>query len=200
MGYRDSWLNNAHGVARHSEVFLHAMDREFPTQPVRVLLAGVENGGTWELLEATLPAGSTVTGIDRNALCGTVRPECLIGDVLDRRWLNEALQGRWFDFMVDCTGTMTPHLWPWLAAGGRYIYEGYDKEWLVALSDAIATDSSGPLPVEEILRLTLYSQVAVVEKRHARVLPYMELLTGNFTDVVPEADLRLKGVKRVLVD
>lgn len=200
MGYRDSWLSNTQGVARHYEVFLHVMDRELPAQPARVLLAGVENGGTWDVLESTLPDGSSITGIDRNALCGTLRPECLVGDVLDREWLNGALRGRWFDLVLDCTGTMTPHLWPWLAAGGRYIYEGYNVGRMSLLVEAVADDAPGWLPVEEILRVTLYPHVAVLEKRHPRVLPYMEILTGNFADVVPEVELRQKGVKRVLLE
>lgn len=200
MGYRDSWLSNTQGVARHYEVFLHLADRELPVEPARVLLAGVENGGTWDVLESCLADGSSITGIDGNALCGTLRPETLIGDVLDREWLNEALRGCWFDVIVDCTGTMTPHLWPWLAAGGRYIYEGYDIARLSMLVEDVADDAPGWLPVEEVMRVTVYPKVAVVEKRHPRVLPYIEILTGNFADVVPEAELRAKGVKRVLLE
>lgn len=200
MGYRDSWLSNSQGVARHFEVFLHAMDREFPTQPARVLLAGVENGGTWDALAESLPAGSSITGIDRNALCGALRPETLIGDVLDRPWLNEALRGLWFDLVLDCTGSMTPHLWPWLRAGGRYIVEGYDTPTLLELLSAVADDVPGWLPTEEIMRVTLYPHVAVVEKRQPRVLPYIEIMTGNFAEVVPEAQLRDQGVRRVLLE
>lgn len=200
MGYRDSWLGNVAGVSRHNEVFLHAMDREFPAQSCNVLVAGVENGGVWDVLEASLPEGSTVTGIDSNPGCQALRPDCLIGDVTDRVWLNESLNGRWFDLIVDCTGTMTRELWPWLLPGGKHVFEGYVQGDVQKLVQDVAADTPSWLPTEEILRVTVYPHVAVVEKRHPRVMPYIEIMTGNFADVIPEQDLIGKGVKRVLVE
>jgi hypothetical protein len=176
------------------------MDREFPAQPCNVLLAGVENGGTWDVLQACLPEGSTVSGIDSNPDCASALPDCLTGDVTDRAWLNEALRGRWFDLILDCTGSMTPNLWPWLTSGGRYIFEGYVRNDVQKLVQDVADDTPSWLPVEEILRVTVYPHVAVVEKRHPRVMPYIEIMTGNFADAVPEQDLLDKGVKRVLLE
>jgi len=56
------------------------------------------------------------------------------------------------------------------------------------------------LPRDEIMRVTVYPHVLPVEKRNPRVIPYIEIMVGNFAEVVDEATLIDQGVKRVLVD
>jgi hypothetical protein len=69
----------------------------------------------------------------------------------------------------------------------------------MALVEAVADDVPGWLPTEEVMRVDVFPHVAVVEKRNPRVLPYMEILVGNFCDVVSEAELLGRGIRRVVV-
>ena len=46
-------MRHAGSVSRHSEVVLHAYDREIPIRPMRMLLIGVENGGSLEVWRDT---------------------------------------------------------------------------------------------------------------------------------------------------
>lgn len=200
MGYRDRWLGHAGAVSRHYEVVLHAFDRETPTEPVRVLDVGVENGGSLEVWQDCLPEGSTVLGIDSDPRCADLGLDVLILDVTDRDAVKTALRGQWFDFVVDSTETMSPWTWAFLRPGGRMIFEGYDTERVQKLVRDLAEDDESWLPVEEIMRVTVFPRIVVVEKRNPRVLPYIEIMVGNFADVVPEGTLIESGVKRVLVD
>ena len=199
MGYRDSWLTHAGNVSRHLEVVLHVFDREIPDKPLRVLEVGVENGGSLEVWQKCLPEGSEVLGIDVDERCSGLGLPVLTGDVRDATWLREALRGKWFDVIVDSTGTMSPWTWPFLTVGGVLIYEGYETRAMLELAHAVAEDKQSWLPVEEIMRLNLYPGALVIEKRNPRVIPYMNVMVGNFADVTGEAELIRQGCRWVLV-
>lgn len=200
MGYRDRWLNHAGAVSRHYEVVLHAFERETPNEPIDLLDIGIENGGSLEVWREVLPEGSTVLGIDNDPRCLELGLPVIGCDVTDRDQVKTALRGKWFDLIVDSTGTMSPWPWAFLRAGGRMILENYDTDSIQDLVWAVAEDESSWLPIEEIMRVTVFPRVAVVEKRHPRVLPYIEIMIGNFADVTGEMDLIESGIKRVLVE
>lgn len=187
-------------MSRHSEVVLHAFDRETPTGPVSVLEVGVENGGSLEVWQEVLPEGSSVLGLDIDPRCADLGLPVVIGDVRDQGSVAAALRGRWFDLIVDSSGTMSPWTWPYLRSGGRLILEDYDTTTLLDLVADVADDRPSWLPVEEIMRVTVFPHVAVVEKRNPRVIPYIRVMVGNFGDVVDERTLAEQGVKRILVD
>jgi len=199
MGYRDSWLRHAGAVSYHSEVVLHAFDREFPINPVHLLDIGVGNGGSLEVWQEVLPEGSTVTGIDWNPLCENLGLPVLIGDVTDESWFRDVLRGRWFDLVIDSTHTMTNIPWAFIRPGGRLILEGYDVDLVSGLVSDLASDKDSWLPTEEIMRVTVYPKVVVIEKRNPRVIPYVDVMVGNFADVTGEESLINSGVKRVIV-
>ena len=198
MGYRDAWLNNSGSITRHYEVMLHALEREVPEQPLSMLLVDIDNGGPIELWRQVLPEGSEIVALDE-------RPEAaslgaVIGDYSDQSWLRKVLTDRAFDVIIDRSDRLGEAVWPWLAPGGRLILEDPDPDDVSLLAYGVAHDLPSWLPVEEIMRLTVYPRVCAVEKRHPRVLPYIEIMTGNFSDLVPEQELIAQGVKRVLVN
>lgn len=199
MGYRAAWLKHAGGVAFHSEVVLHALEREIQAGPLRLLVAGVGNGGSLEVWRDVLPEGSTVLGVDSNPKCADLNLPVLVGDVTDPVWVKEALKGQWFDAVIDSTGTMTPWLWAFLTPNGRYVLERYDTTALVDLVACVAVDEQSWLPTEEIMRVNVFPKVAVIEKRSARVLPYLDVLVGNFDEVVSERSLIAEGYRRIIV-
>lgn len=200
MGYRDQWLKHPGGVSHHSEVVLHAFDREMPTGPVSLLDVGVENGGSLEVWRDVLPEGSEVLGLDIDPRCADLGLPVVIADVRDHGSVAGALRGMRFDLIVDSTGTMSPWTWPFLRAGGRLILEDYGTRPLLDLVEDVAENRPSWLPVEEIMRVTVFPHVAVVEKRNPRVIPYIRVLVGNFAEVTSEEDLRDRGIKRILVD
>jgi len=200
VGYRDTWLGHAGAVTRHSEVILHALDRETPREPARLLDVGVENGGSLEVWQQCLPEGSDVLGMDIDPRCADLGLPVVTCDVTDRDAVKAALRGRWFDLIVDSTGTSSPWTWAFLRPGGRLLLEDYDPQAIRDLVSAVAEDGESWLPVEEIMRVTVFPRIAVVEKRYPRVIPYIDIMVGNFADVVPEEDLIAQGIKRVLVD
>jgi len=200
VGYRDTWLNHAGCVSYHSEVVLHAFDREMPTLPASLLDIGVGNGGSMEVWIDVLPVGSIVTGIDIDPACANLGLPVHIGDVTDEGWLRETLRGQWFDVIVDSTATMSALPWVFLRPGGRLILEGYDIELVSRLVTDVAADQDSWLPTEEIMRVTVYPKVVVIEKRHPRVVPYVDVMVGNFADVTSEDSLIRQGIKRVIVN
>jgi hypothetical protein len=187
-------------MSRHFEVVLHAFDREIPSVPLRLLDVGVENGGGVEIWRDILPEGSEVLGVDIDPACGRLGLPVLVGDVRDRSWVQEALRGRWFDVVIDSTGAMSPNLWPYLVKGGRMVFENYEPSVVAGLVEAVAHQREGWLPVEEILKVTVYPHVAVVEKSNPRAVPYLEVVSGNFADVTGEDFLIGQGVKSVIVN
>jgi hypothetical protein len=199
MGYRVEWLTHAGALAVHNEVALAAYEREVPEKPLRMLLAGVGNGGSVEVWRRTLPKGATVVALDNDERCAALPGvDPIICDVLDRVALREALRGRWFDCIIDATSTMSPHTWPFLAPGGTLLYEPYDPDLVLSLARDIAAQVDSWLPTEEVMRLDIYSHVAVIERRTPIVVPPAMVMTGNFGDRIPEADLVRSGIKRAL--
>ena len=199
MGYRAAWLNHASLVSRHFEVIFHAFDRELPNRPIKVLDVGVENGGSIEVWQSVLPEGSEIVGLDVRPECANLGLPVVTCDVLDELQVREVLRGRWFDVIVDSTGVMSPWPWVFLRAGGKLILERYDTDVIAGLVRGVANDSDGWLPIEEVMRVSVYPHVVVVEKRNPRVLPYVEAMVGNFAEVVEEAELISAGVRRVII-
>lgn len=199
MGYRDTWINHAGLASRHYEVVLHAFDREIPNKPLRMLIVGVENGGCVEVWQQCAPEGSTVLGMDIDIRCSDLPIPVSYCDITDRAWLDSELDGQMFDVIIDSTNTMSANLWPYLEAGGLYFYESYIPGWVQTLVSDLALDRDSWLPIEEVMRVSTYSHICVIEKRNPKVVPYLEVLVGNFADVVTEDVLRAQGVKRVIV-
>lgn len=198
MEYGAAWLSNVGAIARHYEVMIHALERDLPAGPLRMLLVGVDNGGPLELWPSVLPEGSTVTAIDPNPNAARLGPNVLIGRPDEPEWLLSALGRESFDVVIDRTYDAGESVWPWLSPGGKLFLEDVDPEDASLLAADVAFDRPSWLPTEEIMRLTVFPHVLVVEKRDPRVIPYIEIMTGNFADVVPEAELVASGVKRVL--
>jgi len=199
MGFRDNWLNHAGATSVHNEATIHAFDRVIPTKPMTVLLAGVGNGGDVEVWRRTLPKGSSVIALDSNPACAEIRDLGVVTcDVTDPAAVRAALRGMWVDVIVDRTRTMQPYLWPFLRAGGIHIYEGYNPEMLMMLIRDLALDDDSWLPIEEVMRVDVYEACAVVEKRNPKVVPYLKVITGNFSDVTPESVYYADGAKRVI--
>jgi hypothetical protein len=104
-----------------------------------------------------------------------------------------------FDVIIDSTGTMTNLLWPYLRTGGVMLYEGYDFSMMMDVMLALREDLESWIPIEEIMRVNIYSDIAAIEKRNPKVIPYMNVMTGNFADVTGEQSLIAQGIKRVLL-
>ena len=202
MGYRAAFLNNSGAVAFHSEAFLHVLDREIAPRPLSILVAGVGNGGAVELWRESLPEGSSVVAIDPDP-----EAESLLGigvaccDVESKTDLLRVLGRVHFDLIVDSTGILSPFLWPFLREGGLMIYENVpDVDAFADLSRAVMLErESDVLPVEEVMRVNVYGPVVSVEKRAPKVVPYVDVMTGNFADLIPESYLISQGVKRAIV-
>jgi len=193
VGYRAQFLANAGAVATHSEVALHAIDREMPAEG-KVLVAGVGNGGSLEIWQSL---GREVLGLDIDEKCRNLDLPIVICDVLDEGGVRGALLEERFTFIVDSTGTCTPWLWPYLQPGGRMILE--DCPRIIELASDVAADRETWLPAEEIMRVSVYPRVAAIEKRNPRVVPYLDLAAGNFVDVTGERALIESGVRWVVV-
>ena len=199
MGYRDHFLSHAGCIAAQNEATLHAIDRAIPVRPLSMLLIGIGNGGAVEIWRDTLPEGSSVTAIDENPdAAGIPNLGVILCDTRDRISIREALKGQWFDVIIDTTGTMQPYAWPFLRPGGILIYESYVPEMIMMLVQDLASGGDSWLPGEEIMRIDTYQSCVVIEKRNPRVVPYLNVLTGNFAEVTPEEDYYAAGFKRVI--
>jgi threonine dehydrogenase-like Zn-dependent dehydrogenase len=199
MVYRAHWMNHAGAVATHNEVTLHAYDRLIPQRPLEMLLVGVGNGGAVEIWNAALPEGSKVIAVDADPRCADLPGLTVVTvDATQKDALREALRGHWFDVVIDATRTMQPYVWPFLRPGGVYIYEGYNVDMALMLTRDLALQDDSWLPIEEVMRVDVYQECLAVEKRTPRVVPYMDIVTGNFADIIPEKDLHAAGVKRVI--
>jgi hypothetical protein len=186
-------------MTRHLEIVLYAFDREVPDGPLRLLDVGVENGGSLEIWGEILPEGSEVLGIDSDPACADLGLPVIVGDVTDPDWIKTALRGKWFDVVIDSTGTLTPYLWPYIVKGGRLLIEGFDPQMIADLALDVMTGEDSWLPAEEVLRVTAYPGIAVVEKSNPRIVPLLEVVAGNFAEVVSEETIRDLGVRQVVV-
>ena len=199
MGFRDNWLNHAGAISVHNESTLHAVERVIPTRPMTMLLAGIGNGGDVEVWNATLPEGSTVIAMDSNPACREIPGlEVATCDVTQPEEVRKCLNGMWLDVVIDQTRTMQPYVWPFLRAGGVYIYEGYNVEMVMMLARDLALGDDSWLPIEEVMRIDQYQSCLVIEKRTPRVVPYLDIITGNFCEVTPEKVYQERGAKRVI--
>jgi hypothetical protein len=199
MGYRDHFLSHAGCIAAQNEATLHAIDRTIPVRPLAMLLIGIGNGGTLEIWRKTLPEGSTVTALDSNPAAGDIpNLDVTVCDTKDRIAMRNTLKGQWYDVVIDSTGTMQPYAWPFLRPGGILIYESYVPEMIMMLVQDLAGGVDSWLPGEEIMRIDTYQSCVVIEKRNPRVVPYLNVLTGNFAEVTPESDYYAAGFKRVI--
>lgn len=199
MGYRDHFINHTGCIAVQNEATLHAFDRTIPPRPLAMLLIGIGNGGVAEIWRNALPEGSSVTALDADPRA-TELPglDCISCDTTNRIAIRHALKGQWFDVVIDSTGTMQPYAWPFLRAGGVHIYEGYNPEMVMMLARDLALGDDSWLPIEEVMRVDVYQSCAVVEKRNPRVVPYLDVVTGNFADLIPESTYYQAGAKRVI--
>lgn len=195
MGYRSEWLGHAGAVARHVEVALHAIDRETPEGDLRVLIAGAENGGAIEVWQKI---GAEVLGLDKDPACADLGLPVQICDVNDESSVRGALHGRIFDVIIDSTREGSPWMWPFLRSGGRIIFEDLPHVKTLELASCVSLDKETWLPVEEIMRISIFPRVTVVEKRNPRVLPYLDIIAGNFADVTGEQALLAKGARWVV--
>lgn len=201
MGYRSEWLSHAGNGTRHMEPVLYALEKEIsPKGPIRLLLVGVENGGSLEVWQRVLPEGSEVVGVDIEPLCGELGLPVLVGDATDKGWCLENLGREPFDVVINSTGWGLASLWPWVRAGGLFLWEGYDIGSVVELVDAVADGYETWLPSEEIMRVSVWHSILIVEKRYPKVIPYLEVFVGNFFDVVPEEDLIERGARRIVME
>jgi hypothetical protein len=197
MGYRAEWLSHTGRASRHRETVLFAFDREVnPKGPVRLLDIGVENGGSAEVWRRVLPEGSVVVTLDDDPATG---PDLLV-DVTDRAATKAALRGEWFDYIVDDSRTgRNWHLWPFLRPGGLLMVEDEIADHYAAdLSECLLDGDTGWLPGEELLRVCCYPGLLVVEKRHPRATPYLDIVQGEEYPVVALDDLIAAGAKRVV--
>lgn len=188
-------MTHAGAVSRHVEVMLHAVDREIPDGDLRVLVAGVENGGA---VEVWRDLGADVLGLDKDPRCADLGLPVEVCDVTDEGSVRGVLQGRVFDVVVDSTGVGSPWLWVFLRAGGRMLFEDLPSDLVEDLTRCVHRDVETWLPVEEVMRVSIYPRVTVVEKRNPRVIPYLDIAVGNFADVTGEAALREQGVRWVV--
>lgn len=198
MGYRDSWLRHEGNLTCHSEVVLHALDRAIPDKPVRLLVAGVQNGGTMQVWRSCLPEGSIVVGVDPDPRSAELGLDILVADPGDKPGIRSALRGCWFDIVIDTTSQMHSTLWPFIAPNGLMIYEGYDLPLMMDLLKAIGEDGESWLPVEEIMCVTWFPHIVVIEKRNPRVIPYLNIMVGSEAPIVAEETwARQRGAKRI---
>lgn len=199
MGFRDNWLNHAGAISVHNEATIHAVERVIPTSPMTILLAGIGNGGDVEVWNATLPEGSTVIAMDINPACRDIPGlEVITCDVTQPEDVRRSLRGIWLDVVIDSTSTMQPYIWPFIRAGGVHIYEGYNPEMVMMLVRDLALDDDSWLPTEEVMRVDVYQSCVVVEKRYPKVVPYLDIITGNFCEVTHESVYQQRGAKRVI--
>lgn len=197
MGYRSAWLGRSQRASRHYESVLYALDREVaPTSPIALLDMGVENGGSLEIWEQVLPEGSTVTGLDCDDRCAA--ENVIIADVTDRSRVRQVLKGKMFDCIIDDTRAgAAANVWPFLKVGGVLLIEGFEP-WMASELIPTLTGGDSWLPGEEIIRVSCYPYIMVVEKRFPRVVPYLEITQGTEFPIISDTELTDMGLKRVV--
>lgn len=172
--YSETFFAHGGRVSDKWEQYLSIYDREFAPfiaagKPVRLLEIGVQNGGSLEIWNALLPAGSTIIGIDINNECAklkfnTPNISVMIGDASDPAVLDAILKDTEFDIILDDGSHLCRHVIATFQAcfrrlknGGIYIVEDLHTsywaefgggfrtpeasiEWLKGLVDAQHTD------------------------------------------------------------
>jgi len=137
----------------------------------------------------------TILAFDKYAPTGPVRMLC---DSAAHIWedslpagsvVDKVPQGDKYDVIVGSTG------WPWLVIGGLMFIENPSEEMTISLVSGLLRDEYSWLPIEEVSNVQVYPHVLVVEKRHPRVMEYLNVLTG----VGDDSDLIGSGAKRLAV-
>lgn len=199
MGYRAEWLKHEGLLSVHSEVMLHAIDRAVREGPHQLLLIGVGNGGSVEVWRKVLPEGSKIVAVDINPRVEELDLDIRVCDVTDAEVIRETLKGEWFDIIIDSTGEHSPHVWPFLKAGGILLYEGYEHDTMLTLVRDVTRDVDSVLPYEEIMSMVVFPEVLAIEKRNPRVVPYLDVIVGTKDPIISEDMYQRKGAKRVTV-
>ena len=199
MGFRASFLKHEGYITCHSEIFLHVMNRFDMSQPLSVLLIGVDNGGSLQIWRDLAVEGSSIIAVDERPECRELNLGVEIGRVGDRSWFQGVASGLSFDLIIDSMGHADGAAWPWLKVGGFYVVEHYDNERVLELMKGLVNDSATWLPYEEILSITYQPEVVIVEKRNPRVVPYLDIIVGHGAPVVDESVYVERGGKRVTV-
>lgn len=197
MGFRAAWLEHNDLLSVHTEDFVLAVERVLAQTPVSMLLVGVGNGGSLQIWRKVLPEGSTVNAIDMNEKTLTLGLEITVVDFSDDDAIRSVLKNQWFDIVIDSTGTFVPNVWPFIRAKGALLTIKYDNDRLMDLIKGIITDEDYWLPNEEIMSVVVSPNVAIVEKRNPRVVPYLEVMTGKKDPIVSENFYHSSGVKRI---
>lgn len=198
-------LSHAGKAVDKWEQYIEVYERELGPlrargKPVRLLEVGVQNGGSLELWDDYLPAGSTIVGIDIDPKVaslefGSRRIRVEIVDVMDVEGLEKVLAGSTFDAIIDdgshrCSDVSATfaRLFDHLADGGLYVIEdlhcsyyagfggGFEKtgssiEYLKHLIDCLNNDHIADGDVDPSRR----PQMAYWNSRIARIAFYDSL-------------------------
>ena len=199
MGFRSAWLKHEGFLSVHTEDFLHAMDRVIPDYPLDLLLVGVANGGSVQVWKEVLLDGSSVTAIDSNPLISDLDLDVLVCDINDSKAMRKILLKSKFDVIIDSTGSFLPAIWPFLRVGGIFIVDHYQHDILLPLVSDISHDRDSFLPTEEVMAVSVFANVACIEKRDPRVVPYLEIITGTDDPLIDENFYLSRGAKRVVL-
>ena len=197
MGFRAAWLEHDDLLSVHTEDFIYAVERVLAQTPVNMLLVGVGNGGSLQIWRNLLPEGSKVTAIDMNEETLTLGLDIIVVDFADDEAIRSVLKNQWFDIVIDSTGTFVSNVWPFIRAKGVLLTVKYESDRLLDLVKGIDADEDFCLPNEEIMSVVVFPNVAIVEKRNPRVVPYLEVMTGNKDPIISENFYRSSGVKRI---
>lgn len=197
MGFRAAWLEHDDLLSVHTEDFVYAIERALADKPVDMLLVGVDNGGSVQIWRKILPEGSTLTVIDMNEGTKDLGLDVIVLDFADDGAVRSALSNKWFDIVIDSTGTFVPNVWPFIRASGVLLSTKYDSGRLMDLVKGVHGDEDLWLPNEEIMSIVVFPNVAIIEKRNPRVVPYLEVITGKKDPVVSENIYRSSGAKRI---
>jgi len=199
MGFRAAFLKHEGNLACHNEMVLFVLDRIVADAPTRLLIVGVDNGGSLQVWRDLLPDGSQIVAVDERIECATIDHSVHVGRTSDRSWLEKTLGGHKFDLIIDSMGHANGSTWPWLKVGGVMAIENYDDERIKELMHAIVHDEYTWLPYEEVMGVQYYPHIVLIEKRNPRAVPYIDILIGHEDPVVPEEDYLQRGAKRVQV-
>lgn len=187
MGYRASFLTHSGGVTVNSEDYLHALDRILPDGPLRVLICGVGNGGEMQIWHNTLPEGSLIHGIDTDRRCLELDLEVAAGDVHDRAFIRSVLTEHHYNIVVDRLGVGSI-VWPWLDPLGLLLLPDVPLSRVTELMQAVPERDDSWLPTEEVMCVTWFPNVTIIEKRNPLVVPYLRIMMGSDTPIVNESE------------